>query len=424
MTRQNEVTIEEFKKASRAMIESDDPEVRDPVLIRGRHGIGKSDLVYQLSRDLGFDDDHIIERRASQMMEGDLIGLPEGFEDMNLPDWVVQAISDYLADEDTDYSELQEEAEDRKFTQWLPPEWLWKSCREPCALFFDEVDRARISVRQGLFELTGSRKIYGNELHPQTVIFAAINGGEADGAQYTVGEMDPAELDRWWTVDLEPKEEEFLSYAEANDFNRFVVEFIDQDPSHLEKKGDHSSGEVAPSRRSWERLSTTLNEKYGDRKPDREFAYLHGMGYLGHETAIQFADFVEEYEESANLEDVLGAEDFDEILDIAEYPMPVHNKIGRQFIANEIQGEDLEQSEIDNFAHYLYAINDELTMAIFKGTDYDVEVLRDRLFNVEIEFSEGEEFGDYFTKLYQSDTDIQDVGALGEDGDEDDGDDD
>ena len=44
-----------------------------PVLIRGRHGIGKSELVYQTAKDLGLP---VVERRASQMTEGDLLGLP------------------------------------------------------------------------------------------------------------------------------------------------------------------------------------------------------------------------------------------------------------------------------------------------------------------------------------------------------------
>ena len=46
---------------------------RFPVLIRGRHGIGKSTVVYQYAKDAGLP---IVERRASQMTEGDLLGLP------------------------------------------------------------------------------------------------------------------------------------------------------------------------------------------------------------------------------------------------------------------------------------------------------------------------------------------------------------
>ena len=45
-----------------------------PVLIRGRHGIGKSQIVFQLGDKLGLP---VIDRRASQMTEGDLLGLPK-----------------------------------------------------------------------------------------------------------------------------------------------------------------------------------------------------------------------------------------------------------------------------------------------------------------------------------------------------------
>ena len=60
---------------------------RFPVLIRGRHGIGKSTLVYQKAKELGMP---VVERRASQMTEGDLVGLPsvEGESTrFNPPDW-------------------------------------------------------------------------------------------------------------------------------------------------------------------------------------------------------------------------------------------------------------------------------------------------------------------------------------------------
>ena len=47
--------------------------VRKPILIRGRHGIGKSEVVYQIAESL---DLPVVERRASQMTEGDLLGMP------------------------------------------------------------------------------------------------------------------------------------------------------------------------------------------------------------------------------------------------------------------------------------------------------------------------------------------------------------
>ena len=60
---------------------------KKPVLIRGRHGIGKSQVIYQTAKAL---DLPVVERRASQMTEGDLMGLPsvEGASTKwNAPDW-------------------------------------------------------------------------------------------------------------------------------------------------------------------------------------------------------------------------------------------------------------------------------------------------------------------------------------------------
>ena len=47
--------------------------VRKPVLLRGRHGVGKSEVVYQIADNMNLP---VVERRASQMTEGDLLGMP------------------------------------------------------------------------------------------------------------------------------------------------------------------------------------------------------------------------------------------------------------------------------------------------------------------------------------------------------------
>ena len=90
--------------------------VRKPVLLRGRHGIGKSTVVYQYAAQQGME---VVERRASQMTEGDLLGLP---------------------------------STDGNVTSWNPPEWYKTACETPVVLFLDEVDRATPEVRQGIFE--------------------------------------------------------------------------------------------------------------------------------------------------------------------------------------------------------------------------------------------------------------------------------
>ena len=92
---------------------------RLPVLLRGRHGIGKSQVVYQLAAAAGLP---VVERRASQMTEGDLVGLP---------------------------------SVEGNRTSFNPPDWFKQACEEPVVLFLDEVDRATLEVRQGIFRTDG-----------------------------------------------------------------------------------------------------------------------------------------------------------------------------------------------------------------------------------------------------------------------------
>ena len=196
-------------------------DAKHPIMLRGRHGIGKSELVYQFAAARGLP---VVERRVSQMTEGDLVGLP-----------VI----------------------DGNRTAWNPPDWYKEACEKPVVLFLDEVDRGTQEVRQGIFQLTDSRTINGHRLHPETLIFAAVNGG-THGAQYAVNDMDPAELDRWTAFDIEPSVGDWLDYGRAGNIHPLIVDFINDQSSHLEHKGEFEPNKIYPSRRSWKRLSDTV----------------------------------------------------------------------------------------------------------------------------------------------------------------------
>jgi len=241
-------------------------EAKYPVLMRGRHGIGKSQVVYQLAKAL---DRPVVERRASQMMEGDLIGLPS------------------IAG---------------NATSWNPPNWFKFACQNPCVLFFDEVDRATLEVRQGLFELTDSRKLNGHKLHDDVLIFAAVNGGE-HGANYQVSDMDPAELDRYTVFDLEPTVEDWLTWAKDK-VSSVVWDFINQNRNHLEHSGDIEPNKVYPSRRSWERFNKTVDSA-GLLNEASPTLYQLANAFVGMEAGVAFNDFVLNYDRQVTVEDVL-----------------------------------------------------------------------------------------------------------------------
>ena len=254
-----------------------------PVLIRGRHGVGKSEVVYMTGNIRGLP---VVERRASQMTEGDLLGLP-------------------------DTTDL---ADGRRATTWNAPDWLVQACTEPVLLFLDEVDRATLEVRQGLFELTDSRKINGWKLHPGTLVVAAVNGGE-HGAQYQVGEMDPAELDRWTVFDVEPSIEDWLNWAKDN-VHPMVWDFINHNHAHLEHKGEFEPNKVYPSRRSVKRFNDTgILVGLFESNADDALVYHLANSFLGFEAAAAFRDFVKNYSFAVTVEEVIDQGDLSKTTD-------------------------------------------------------------------------------------------------------------
>ena len=301
-------------------------QVRKPILLRGRHGVGKSQVVYQFAETIGLP---IVERRASQMTEGDLIGLP---------------------------------SVDNGRTSWNPPDWFKSACETPVVLFLDEVDRATIEVRQGIFELTDSRKLNGHHLHENTLIFAAINGGE-HGAQYQVGDMDPAELDRWTVFDVEPSIEDWLEWGKEN-VSQLTWDFINQNRQHLEHEGEFEPNKVYPSRRSWDRFDEARCRAALQRDNDSDTLMLFNLAtaFVGFEAAVAYRDFVANYERQVTVEDILDKGD----LSIAgEFGINEHTAMVEKLDASGVFSEKLPDERVNNLANYLVTLPSEVAMKLW-----------------------------------------------------------
>ena len=302
--------------------------VKKPVLLRGRHGIGKSCVVYQTAAGLNLP---VVERRASQMTEGDLVGLP-----------II----------------------DGECTRFNPPDWFHQACNEAVVLFLDEVDRATIEVRQGIFELTDSRKLNGHVLHADTLIFAAVNGGE-HGEQYQVGEMDPAELDRWTVFDVEPTIEDWLTWAKEN-VTDVIWNFINQNRNHLEHTTEFEPNKVYPSRRSWDRLNECLDQAgfltEENRMNSLPMIYELTTAFVGFEAAVTFRDFCEKYENQVLIEDIL---DKGEIEKTENFTINDHSAMAEKMEAAKTFSELLSDNQVQNLVDYLVSIPSEVAMKLF-----------------------------------------------------------
>jgi MoxR-like ATPase len=294
-----------------------------PVLLRGRHGIGKSQVVYQLAAAAGLP---VVERRASQMTEGDLVGLPsiEGNR-----------------------------------TSFNPPDWFKVACEEPVCLFLDEVDRATLEVRQGIFELTDSRKLNGHHLHEDTIIFAAVNGGE-HGENYQVNEMDPAELDRWSVWDIEPTVEDWLAWGKEN-VDTLIWDFINQNRAHLEHNTDIEPNKRYPSRRSWHRLNDVLvkADLLGDASPAM---FNLAQSFVGFEAAVALNDYAKNYDRVVTVEQLLNGE---RVEALAAFSLNEHCAMIEKIDAEEICKCEFSDAHVKNLADYFVTLPSEAAMKLW-----------------------------------------------------------
>ena len=302
-----------------------------PVLIRGRHGIGKSEVVYQFAAERGLP---VVERRASQMTEGDLMGLP---------------------------------SIDGESTRWNAPDWLKEACDNAVVLFLDEVDRATMEVRQGIFELTDSRKLHGWHLHPQTRIFAAVNGGEHSGASsYQVGEMDPAELDRWTVFDVEPTVSDWLTWAKDK-VDGLVWDFVNQNHAHLEHvpdSGGYEPNKGYPSRRSGVRFNDTIDGACLLAEPKQNLASIYNLAaaFIGFEAAVSFRDFCENYERMVTIEDII---DHGKVELTKDFGINDHLALVEKLESSEVLATPLSTSQIQNLADWFVTLPSEVAMKLF-----------------------------------------------------------
>jgi hypothetical protein len=156
-----------------------------PVLVVGRHGIGKSQLLEQAAKALGVD---CIVRDLSLMEPPDLVGLP------------------YQKDGRTVYA---------------PPSFLPTGGRGLFVL--EEVNRAEKFMLAPCLQLLTARCLNDYRLPDGWLPVAAINPA-ADA--YDVGDLDPALLSRFTKIEVEACPKTFVEWAEGNGVHQAVRHYV------------------------------------------------------------------------------------------------------------------------------------------------------------------------------------------------------
>jgi hypothetical protein len=224
------------------------------VMLRAKHGVGKSSVVKQSAIERGMQYHDV---RLSQCEVGDIKGLPH-----------------------IDLANSR--------TVFMKPYWWPRDPQSKGILFFDELNRASKDVLQAVFEICLDRRLDGESLPDGWRVVAAINGDD----DYDVAELDPALLDRWFMIDFDPTPKEWIDWARANKVHPGVIEFIARNNNLLDPPvGNMEAGEVTPSRRSWQALSDTMKAMNLESDHDGMLTEV-AKGWVGRKIAITFSKFI------------------------------------------------------------------------------------------------------------------------------------
>ena len=309
------------------------------VLIRGDHGIGKSQIVHQLAVLKGKT---LIDVRASTMQEGDVVGYPD-----------------------------IEKIKTLGMACFALPAWYVRACNEGCILFLDELNRGLVGVLNGMFQVVLDREL-GNgpdgkpmRLHPDTQVVAAVNWG----SDYTVNEMDPALLSRFWLADFKPSVQDWLAWAKTKGINEVIVDFIQNHPEHLRPTKAVEPGKKAPDQRAWDKFDTTLKHMgvdladCGGSPP--ALLYPIGMGFVGVEAAAALTDFVKNYASVITAEDIL-----DGWKKVAKKvaDLPTEKKLSIiEKVKDNCKGNKWTPSQVANLKLFFDTLTGECKMSLYNG---------------------------------------------------------
>ena len=157
------------------------------VCIWGTHGIGKTELVASVARDMGFQFRYIAPAQFEEM--GDLLGMP--------------SIKDGV-------------------TQFAPPAWV-PIVDEPGILLIDDVNRADDRILRGIMQLLQNYELATWRLPPQWHIGLTANPA---GGDYSVTPMDDAMITRMRHITLEFDVKAWAVWAEKQGVDHRGIDFV------------------------------------------------------------------------------------------------------------------------------------------------------------------------------------------------------
>jgi hypothetical protein len=338
------------------------------VLLMGNHGLGKSDCVKLAATTMGIP---CIDIRLSQCDVGDLKGMP-----FHVKGRTYFAPPDFYPLKESDATELSSFIGD-EVQPGLPAG----------ILFLDEINRANREVQQAAFEIVLDRRLNQRQLPEGWRVVAAMNH---DDDLYSVLDLDPAFLDRFFVINFRPGYEEWMDWAkESGEVHDVVMQFLMKydkflDPTKESIKDATSKAQKTHGRRSWHHMSRTIKSyaKCGvdllDRTPQNlDLLFQITQGHVGNQAATQFKTFVETDYQSLDANIILNKWDknvkrrLQDVIDANRIPeLAAYNMMIIEFIKDKVN-KNLNNKQCENLTEFMELIPNEVGADFWKKFNAD-----------------------------------------------------
>lgn len=321
-------TIGQIKESVKMTLVS--PQIVVPY-IHGKPAVGKSQIVFQLARELGIS---CIDLRFSELESCDTRGIPK-------------------ANEET------------KSCRWYPPEMIpfevfkdltvpgkfnkGKYFRDGGILFLDEINRSKWDVIQSLFELVWDRKVGLHSILDNWFIVCAGNLGEADHTEVTEIN-DSAFNSRFWHcyVDDNGIFDCWKKWAESEgNINQDIIDYLTTKPSNIyvePKEGE----KVFAAPRSWESMSKLIHQN--SNIPPANVVDIFGPGLIG-PVAVSFRDYLITKSKITPIDILKRYKDFKK--EISKLERPKKYSLSTELINYIKTHPELDDSNLENIHEFL-----------------------------------------------------------------------
>ncbi len=303
-----------------------------PVCIWGERGVGKTQMVkgYCRTNNYGYRGYH----PAHDNTGSDLVGLPMLNKELGRTEYA------------TPY--------------WLPAKAEGLLIEQQGLIFIDEINRAPLSVLQGLMELIGEARIShsGYQMPEGWGIIAAANPPREG---YFVGDLDEALIDRMLHVPIGFDLARWIAWAEGNGINQEMMNFAAQN-NDLIPGGEAilpDTIHIEPTPRSMEFLARLYEPGM-----NRRLLITIARGLIGVEATIRFIGQLDA-SSSGEATKVLTADDILEGAFQNPAYAPEADETTNEFLLAALIRRLPEEPSVSNVASYMLGLTPELAKTLW-----------------------------------------------------------